>query len=156
MPFLSRIVQEPSFSTCSQLQTLLNIPTICQRLFYESRELDDGNATVASLGLLANDILEFQEQNEIHEITDSGDEGGTGIKRDEGRGFGGTVLVGRPGSSRAADESTFDEQATVKESSLGNPPMDSEVKPCSACTFINPPDATFCDMCNTTLAVTVA
>ncbi|KAJ8078976.1 hypothetical protein PM082_013260 [Marasmius tenuissimus] len=135
------------------LQKTLNIPTICQRLFYKSQELDDGSVTVESLGLLANDILEFQEQGEVHEITDSDNEDGTGSKRDEGRGFGGTVLSGgsASGSFRPVNGGPLVEQAAARESSLGNEPTRSE-KSCSACTFINPPDATFCDICSTSLA----
>ncbi|KAK1222681.1 hypothetical protein PQX77_014467 [Marasmius sp. AFHP31] len=132
------------------LQKTLNIPTICQRLFYKFQELEDGSATVGSLGLLANDIIEFQEQGEVHEITDSDNEDGAGSKRDEGRGFGGTVLAGGSGSFRPVNGSTLEVQAAGRESSFGNEPTCSE-KSCSACTFINPPDATFCNICSTSL-----
>uniref|UniRef100_A0A0W0FLB1 ubiquitinyl hydrolase 1 n=1 Tax=Moniliophthora roreri TaxID=221103 RepID=A0A0W0FLB1_MONRR len=114
-----------------KLQEMLNIPTICQRLFYQGKELDDGAATVGSIGLFANDILDLQEQIEVHELSD--DDDGFGIPRDEGRAFGGTLL----GSASTVVP------AEVKESM-------SDEKSCSACTFINPSAAVVCTMCGST------
>ncbi|KAK7054721.1 hypothetical protein VNI00_003184 [Paramarasmius palmivorus] len=72
------------------LQDILNIPTICQRLFYREQELQDSSMTVGSLNLFANDILEFQEQNEVHELSDTDED--VNRPQDEGRAFSGTLL----------------------------------------------------------------
>jgi len=112
-----------------ELQKELKIPTICQRLFYGAVELDDNTATVASLQILANDIIDLKEENEIHEISDSEDVPKS-KRRDEG-GFGGTLLGRTEGRS-------------------SSPPKPVEApteKACDACTFSNPVDLRACGMC---------
>ncbi|KAF9265554.1 cysteine proteinase [Marasmius fiardii PR-910] len=127
------------------LQKLLDIPTICQRLIYKSQELDDGSVTLGSLGVLANDIFDFHEQNEVHEINDGDSDDESGSKRDEGRGFGGTLLGGSDvvGSTTALPSKPFGEAGTDGIAELAG----LAERSCSACTFINPPSAVMCDMC---------
>ncbi|KAJ6623503.1 hypothetical protein B0H10DRAFT_2010118 [Mycena sp. CBHHK59/15] len=117
-----------------ELQKELNIPTICQRLFHGSFELDDNAATVESLRILANDILDLREENEIHEISDSEDVPKS-KSRDEG-GFGGTVL------GRTDDRSSSPLKPAMKA------PLPAE-KTCRACTFSNPAHLLTCGMCST-------
>jgi ubiquitin carboxyl-terminal hydrolase 48 len=124
----------------SQIQDLLKIPTICQRLFYRGVELEDNDISVASLQLLANDVLDLQEENEVHEISDS-DEAPKKKRREEGQGFGGTLLGG-----------TIPQAPTPME--LLAPSEDVQdafcfEKSCHACTFANPSAAPVCSMCNT-------
>ncbi|KAG7092641.1 hypothetical protein E1B28_008981 [Marasmius oreades] len=126
------------------LQKLLDIPTICQRLFYKSQELDDGSVSIGSLGVLANDIFDFQEQNEVHEITDGESDGESGSKRDEGRGFGGTVLLGATDVSISTNTVSNGKDAGTDNTAEV---ADSSERSCSTCTFINPPNALMCDMC---------
>ncbi|KAJ7444900.1 hypothetical protein FB451DRAFT_1343700 [Mycena latifolia] len=121
----------------SKLQKELKIPTICQRLFYGGRELDDNTATVASLQIYANDIIDLKEENEIHEISDS-DDVPKSKRRDEG-GFGGTLL-GRT-EARSSSPPKPVEAPTPTE------------KACRACTFSNPVDLLACGMCNNTVFV---
>ncbi|RDB21476.1 Ubiquitin carboxyl-terminal hydrolase 48 [Hypsizygus marmoreus] len=114
------------------VQDELSIPTICQRLFYQGNELDDNEATVASLNIFANDVLDLKRENEVVEIdTDTEDQ----RPRDEGRGFGGTLLGGG-----------------FLDRFSSSPPPSSETpgqKPCPACTFSNEEDAVNCTICDT-------
>ncbi|KAJ7709699.1 hypothetical protein B0H17DRAFT_999051 [Mycena rosella] len=122
-----------------ELQKELKIPTICQRLFYGSRELDDNTATVASLQIYANDIIDLKEENEIHEISDS-DDVPKKKRRDEG-GFGGTLLGRTEGRSSSPPKP------------VEAPPPPPTEKACGACTFTNPVDLLACSMCNNTVFV---
>ncbi|KAJ7172277.1 hypothetical protein C8R46DRAFT_1175273 [Mycena filopes] len=124
------------------IQKELNIPTICQRLFYGSDELEDNTATVASLQILANSIIDLKEENEVHEISDSEDVPRKKKRRDEGGGFGGTRL----GRSSSPPKPVPPSPPTVPEA----PPTE---KACSACTFSNPVDELECGMCSSTTFV---
>ncbi|GLB34824.1 putative cysteine proteinase [Lyophyllum shimeji] len=82
------------------VQEQLSIPTICQRLFHHGKELTDNAATVEDLQILAHDILDLQQENEVHELgTDSDEER---RPREEERGFGGTVLGGSRSERQAS------------------------------------------------------
>ncbi|KAF7338128.1 hypothetical protein MVEN_02037600 [Mycena venus] len=114
-----------------EIQKQLNIPTICQRLFYGSQELDDNTATVASLQIFADAVLALQVENEIHELSDSEEVPKKKSKqRDEGGGFGGTVL------GRSENRSSSPPKPTPTE------------KACRTCTFSNPVEELACGMCN--------
>lgn len=67
------------------------IPTICQRLLLHGKELLDNEASIESLRLLSNDILELHEESESHDFDESYE---VVSRRDEGKGFGGTLLGG--------------------------------------------------------------
>ncbi|KAJ4487816.1 cysteine proteinase [Lentinula aciculospora] len=71
------------------LQKEFEIPTICQRVVLHGQELLDNEATVESLHVLANDTLELYEESETLEISDSYDDA---VPRQEGQGFGRTLL----------------------------------------------------------------
>jgi hypothetical protein len=122
-----------------QLQDELNIPTICQRLFYHGLELDDSSATVQSIGILANDTLDLREESEDNDRLNSDSDVSHAKKkrRQEERGFSGTLLGG--GKS---DEGHNDRDGV---------PTDGQAdeKICFACTFANPPNVTFCGVCDT-------
>ncbi|KAL7283349.1 hypothetical protein ACG7TL_002778 [Trametes sanguinea] len=87
-----------------ELKVMLNdelgIPVISQRLFYRGQELDDSSATMISLGILSNDILDLKEENEdLNLLSDTdvevdGSSTGPRKKRAEGQAFGGTLLGG--------------------------------------------------------------
>ncbi|KAG5647280.1 hypothetical protein DXG03_000816 [Asterophora parasitica] len=120
------------------IQEELNIPTICQRLFHHSKELDDNFATVELLTIFAGDILDLKQENEVLEI-DSDTDTRENRPRDEERGFGGTLLGGS--SNRNLDRTP------------SSPPPPSEgtarEKSCGACTFANDADALSCTICDT-------
>lgn len=95
----------------------------------------DNSATIASLRILANDILDLREENEIHEISDS-DDVPRKKRREEGRAFVGTLLGGTISTSSDPPEQMI---VTVEPSE----------KSCGACTYSNPIDAVVCTMCDT-------
>ncbi|KAJ7047010.1 hypothetical protein C8F04DRAFT_1062446 [Mycena alexandri] len=130
-----------------EVQKELNIPTICQRLFYGSEELDDNTATVASLGILANSVIDLKEENEVHEISDSEEVPKKKKRRDEGGGFGGTVLGRTEGRSSSPPKPNLPPSPPTPVESL----LPTE-KACGTCTFSNPVDELACSMCNTTFA----
>lgn len=94
--------------------------------------MDDNEATVSSLSIFANDILDLQQENETLEIdSDTGEK----RPRTEERGFGGTLLgqsMDRISSSPSLDVSHLE-------------------RPCPACTFSNGGDALTCTICGTQL-----
>ncbi|KAI0362032.1 cysteine proteinase [Trametes cingulata] len=133
--------------TVKDLKVMLNdelgIPVISQRLFYRGQELDDSSATMLSLGVLSNDLLDLKEENEdVNLLSDTDvDVDGTtngSKKRAEGQAFGGTLLGG--GSS-------------FTYSSVPPSSSPSAVGPvaCPACTYENAPAEVACAMCETPL-----
>ncbi|KAK0459838.1 uncharacterized protein EV420DRAFT_1629202 [Desarmillaria tabescens] len=121
------------------LQKIFNISPICQRIFYLGQELEDNTATAASLNIFANDILELREQNEVYELSSDGDEvPSKRPRREEGSGFGGTLLGGSNNVSTSREQSE-------------TPPKSSgvEQKSCGMCTLLNDSDALTCTMCDT-------
>lgn len=122
----------------SQIQEELSIPTICQRLIYQEKELEDNGATVGTLGLLANDILDLRELDEVVEVNSDDDEPPLRKRRrDEGSGFGGTLLGNDSCWSSSPEQTPH--------------PADRE-KACMACTFSNAFDASSCEICDTAFA----
>ncbi|KAL4247306.1 peptidase C19 family protein [Abortiporus biennis] len=122
----------------------MNIPTLYQRLFYRGTEIQDNDATLISLGIMSNDILDLKEEAEDVDMlnSDGEEEGSHKRKADEGQGFGGTVL-GASGSNPNNHE-------PVSSSHSSSPaPSSSTPKSCPACTFENPPDVLACTMCDT-------
>ncbi|KAI0934305.1 hypothetical protein AcV5_006190 [Taiwanofungus camphoratus] len=119
-------------------QDEFDIPTISQRLFYNGEELEDSAATVLSLGIMSNDVLDLREQNEDNNLfSDSDVEDIKPKRKNEGRGFGGTLLGGLSNSQSVRDPSS---------------PSDALVptfKSCTACTFENAVDAPTCTICDT-------
>ncbi|KAK0210866.1 hypothetical protein DFS33DRAFT_1252154 [Desarmillaria ectypa] len=121
------------------LQKIFNISPIYQRIFYLGQELEDNMATAATLNIFANDILELREQNEVHELSSDDDEiPSKRPRREEGSGFGGTLLGGSNNVSTSREQSE-------------TPPKSSgvEQKPCGTCTLLNDSDALTCTMCDT-------
>ncbi|KAF9526995.1 cysteine proteinase [Crepidotus variabilis] len=119
------------------VQDEFSVPTICQRLFYQGKELNDNTATIESLNVFANDIIDLKEAEEVLDITSDSDEPPTKRKKEEGSGFGGTLL-----GSVDVNWSSSPEQTPQ--------PVDKE-KACSACTFSNTFDASACQICDTIL-----
>ncbi|KAF8163463.1 hypothetical protein B0H34DRAFT_795175 [Crassisporium funariophilum] len=120
-----------------------SIPTICQRLFHRGRELEDNSATVATLQLFANDLIDLREEEGVVEIdSDSDCKPATKRRREEGQGFGGTLL----GATESSSWSSSEERTPL-------PPLNSDrEKPCIACTFSNTFDALTCQICHTLFA----
>jgi len=115
----------------------LQIPTICQRLYYQGEELGDNAATVTSLGILANDVLDLRETGEDRDaLTSDSEDAPTKKKRREGGGFGGTLLGG--GSKVVVEPQP--------------PVVQPDEKPCATCTFHNPLNVTSCAVCHTLFA----
>ncbi|KAF5373699.1 hypothetical protein D9758_000662 [Tetrapyrgos nigripes] len=109
------------------IQEEFNIPTICQGLYYDNVELDDNSATMGSLSILANSLLTLREIREVEEISDSEDNTVRKREREEGQGFGGTLLSSQNLSTGSV----------------------AQEKSCDKCTFSNPLDRLACDMCDT-------
>ncbi|KAI5900286.1 uncharacterized protein SCHCODRAFT_02607525 [Schizophyllum commune H4-8] len=113
------------------IQSELSIPTICQRLFYQGKELDDNKATMESLGIFANDTIDLREEQEKDSFSDTEDgEHAAKRQRSEERGFGGTLLGA----------------AVLPSSELPTPPPD--MKSCPHCTFFNAREAEVCETCD--------
>ncbi|KDQ60999.1 hypothetical protein JAAARDRAFT_204773 [Jaapia argillacea MUCL 33604] len=127
-----------------KLQDEFGVPTICQRLFHHSVELQDNSATVMTMGILSNDLLDLREVLEDESNLNSDAEGGNDAKRrrDEGRGFGGTLLAG---------SATSDDGVSDGLQSRGSTPLNKEAQPCPVCTFDNTLDASICSVCDAQL-----
>ncbi|OCH88183.1 cysteine proteinase [Obba rivulosa] len=117
-----------------------DIPTISQRLFYRGQELEGSAATIESLGIMSNDIVDLREESEDVTLLSDTDVEYAASGRKEGLGFGGTLLAGRHDSSESLD--------TNAPSILIAP----DSKACSACTFENVVSALACSMCDTPFA----
>ncbi|KAF9475859.1 cysteine proteinase [Pholiota conissans] len=117
------------------------IPTICQRLFYRGKELDDNAETFSKFKFLANDVIELREAEDVQEVHGSdSDEPRPSKKRREGPAFGGTLLGNVDSSWSSSPEPA----------PLSTPPsLPSEEKACIACTFSNNLQALSCEMCDT-------
>ncbi|KAI0637029.1 cysteine proteinase [Trametes polyzona] len=133
--------------TVKDLKVMLNdelcIPVISQRLFHRGKELDDSSATMLSLGILSNDLLDLKEINEdIDLLSDTDIEidgpSGSSKNRTEGQAFGGTLLAG----------SSFGYSSVPPSSS---PSLALGPVACPACTYENVPGDTSCAMCDTPL-----
>ena len=113
-------------------------------MFYRGLELEDNAVTAESLGILADDVLDLREEAEDNgTLTDSDTTHIKKKRREEGRGFGGTLLIGssQPGS-RSSTEAT--EMEVEHE-----PAHHGITKSCSACTYVNLAEASACDICGT-------
>ncbi|KAG1891149.1 hypothetical protein F4604DRAFT_1876310 [Suillus subluteus] len=120
------------------LYEALKIPTICQRLSYCGQELDDSSVTVATLGLLINDVLDLREEAEDDENATTDDVTRAKKRRKEERGFGGTLL--------ASSHPNIVADATV--SSEGELQSDHESPQiCRVCDVQNPPNGQQCMFC---------
>ncbi|KAF4603807.1 hypothetical protein EYR38_004223 [Pleurotus pulmonarius] len=120
------------------IQTQMSIPTICQRLFYREVELEDNEVSVADLSILANDVLDLREESEVHDIdSDTEVSPPTKRKREEGGGFGGTLLGGHSSQPNSSREVT---------------PQEDNFLSCRVCTFANAIDTEACSMCDTPLS----
>lgn len=99
--------------------------------------MEDNSATVATLQLLANDVIDLREVEEVIEIdSDSDSRPVNKRRREEGQGFGGTLLGTTDSSWSSSPEQV--------------PPLGSgSEKPCLACTFSNTFDAVACQICDT-------
>lgn len=117
-----------------KIQEEWNISTICQRLIHHGTELQNNAATVASLEIGANDLIELHEVNEVHDLDSDTDD--TSGNRNEGAGFSGTILCG-----------VSDRTTTTIPSSPNNPAY----RACPSCTLHNSPEATACTICDTPL-----
>ncbi|KAI0293067.1 hypothetical protein BC826DRAFT_1016774 [Russula brevipes] len=127
------------------LQEELDIPTICQRLFYQGHELADSSASVAALSILANDVLDLREEQENEELLETDTEMPSQRREADGGGFGGTLLARGWTSESLPDDTMSDRTATSSPA-----PMDA-TKPCPMCTFENAFSATACEMCEARL-----
>ncbi|EMD38059.1 hypothetical protein CERSUDRAFT_113204 [Gelatoporia subvermispora B] len=122
------------------LQYECNIPTISQRLFYRGQELEDGTATIGTLGIMSNDIVDLREESEDVTLLSDTDVEYVASGRKEGRGFGGTLLAGQRDTDETREAGT-------------QPALTAPVsKACSACTFENATDVLACTMCDTPFA----
>ncbi|KAG2041623.1 cysteine proteinase [Suillus americanus] len=120
------------------LYEALKIPTICQRLSHCGQELADNSVTVATLGLLINDVLDLREDAEDDENATTDDVTRAKKRRKEERGFGGTLL--------ASSHPNIVAEATV--SSEGELQSDHESPQiCRVCDVQNHPNRQQCRFC---------
>lgn len=135
----------------------MDIPTICQRLFYQGDELLDNEATVATLGVLSNDIFDLREVKEDEELLNDSDTDRppTKRRREEGRAFGGTLLAGDFSSDREVPEDSMTDLGSERGSSVGVQDLHGTTAggaiACSACTYVNSAEMGACEMCETPL-----
>ncbi|KZO97701.1 hypothetical protein CALVIDRAFT_535804 [Calocera viscosa TUFC12733] len=157
-----------------QLFDLFSVPTIYQRLFHGGREITDLNEqTIADLGILAQDTISLLEIKPIDE-DDDGEDRPKKKRREEGRGFGGTLLGGGaiPAVPTATIPPATDTTVSTKPDSMdssyardvaealavpsGPPNSKAETDladfeegiQCTTCTFINPFGVSCCTMCD--------
>jgi ubiquitin carboxyl-terminal hydrolase 48 len=108
-----------------------------------------------SLGVLLNDVIDLREENEEDlSMSDADVPQDKKRRREEERGFGGTLLGQQAPKTNANANSNVNLNVGTNEVSLfGSSPLSSPVgwdaKSCAACTFRNPLDAQTCDMCST-------
>lgn len=96
-----------------------------------------------SLKILAGDTIDLQEENE-GEFTDNDDDAPRSKKqRNEGNGFGGTIL------GHASIPASSEGEADPPSSAIDED--DSPTKACDMCTFRNPQEAEVCEMCEKAL-----
>ena len=113
-------------------------------MFYRGLELEDNAVTAASLGILADDVLDLREEVEDDGTMSDSDTTHTKKKRrEEGRGFGGTLLIG---SSQPGSRSSTEATEMEVDHEVAHP---DATKSCSACTYANLLEATTCDICDT-------
>jgi hypothetical protein len=124
------------------LQEEFDIPTICQRLFYQGHELADSSASVAALSILANDVLDLREEEENEELLETDTETPYQRREADGGGFSGTLL-GRGWTSESMPDDTMSDRTATSSPA----PVDVGTKPCRMCTFANPSSATACKIC---------
>ncbi|KAK4053048.1 hypothetical protein OIV83_001783 [Microbotryomycetes sp. JL201] len=139
----------------------LDIPTICQRLFFNHQELET-DRTVADLSLDGDAILELYKVEEgdidagaIDDNDSSQTRKGKG-KRNRDEGFGGTGLFGwdqREGHSHAEPSASSKLSRTNGDSDVSASKFKDDGNlvgatiACSSCTFINSALLTECEMC---------
>jgi len=114
-----------------------SIPTIYQRLYHNDKELVDNAVTVESLKIFSGDTIDLQEEDE-GSFSDSDDDGPRKKQRNEGTGFGGTLLG--HSSLPASSEGEPDPPSTE----------DEATKKCRQCTLHNSLDADVCEACEGT------
>jgi ubiquitin carboxyl-terminal hydrolase 48 len=103
-----------------------------------------------SLGVLLNDVIDLREESEeTLEMSDEDVPQDKKRRREEERGFGGTLL-GQQAPKTNANVST--NGVSLFGSSPLSSPVGWDAKSCAACTFRNPLHAQICDMCNTAFA----
>jgi hypothetical protein len=120
----------------AQIQDELQIPTICQRLFRAGDELLENSVALGALGVLARDVLDLREEREDVDLLDTDD--AAPRARDEGRGFGGTLLGGDFAPSDAESRSASERPSS---------PVEPDLKQCHTCTLLNPHTALSCSVC---------
>jgi hypothetical protein len=128
------------------LQAELDVPTICQRLFYRGTELEDSSATIKSLGILANDLLELRQEKEDEERlhSDVDEDRATPRRKEEGRAFGGTLLgTDSPNRVMNGHSSGIEVSEPI--------PFRADKRHCHTCTYSNPSSSQACEMCGTLL-----
>ena len=124
-----------------------------QTLFLNGHELADGSATVAEIGLLLNDTLDLQQDQETDQTSDFEDS--QKPRANEVEGFGGTLLGGFTTGTEGSDA---DELAPSLGGSgtdgkgIANPPSSSPThyagtKACHVCTFDNSSLDKNCQIC---------
>ena len=109
--------------------------------------MTDNSASVAVLGILANDVLDLREEQENEELLDTDTETPPNQRREtDGGGFSGTLLARGWTSESLPDDTMSDRTATSSPA-----PIEMMAKPCSMCTFENASIATICEICESPL-----
>jgi ubiquitin carboxyl-terminal hydrolase 48 len=137
--------------TSPQILELSDILTSAQRLYHNGKEVAELTKTVVDIGLQRKDYVFLREVVDTIELF-SDDEcyKQTKRKRNEGDGFGGTLLSGilRDNSSRT---SRADSENEVDELKAEDGVEESAPRTCSRCTYVNGPEFFCCEMCQVPL-----
>lgn len=124
-----------------------------QTIFLNGRELADGSATVAEIGLLLNDTLDLRQYQETDQTSDI--EEIQKPRANEVEGFGGTLLGGFTTGTEGSDADELTPSmggAGANGKGIENPPSSSpahsaSARACPACTFDNSSQDKNCRIC---------
>ena len=122
-----------------------------QTLFLNGRELADGSATVADIGLLLGDTLDLRQDQETDQTSDM--EEAQKPRANEAEGFGGTLLGGFTTGTEGSDaDDLVPSLGGTSGKGSEHPPSSSpahcvDAKACPACTFDNSSQDKHCRIC---------
>lgn len=122
-----------------------------QTLFLNGRELADGSATVAEIGLLLDDTLDLRQDQETDQTSDM--EEAQKPRENEVEGFGGTLLGGFTTGTEGSDaDDLAPSLGGMDGKGSEHPPSSSPVhcvgaKACPTCTFDNSSQDRNCQIC---------
>ena len=150
-PLRSTMANSSQTHSFVQVYEELDIPPVYQTLFLNGRELADGSATVAEIGLLLDDTLDLQQDQETDQTSDM--EETQKPRENEVEGFGGTLLGGFTTGTEGSDaDDLAPSLGGMDGKGSEHPPSSSPAhsagaKACPACTYDNSSQDRNCRIC---------